>query len=90
LNAWKILLTKDSKKDYIKIAEGYPSLKRKVESLLELLMENPYKVPPKYEKLTGNFLGLYSRRINIQHRLIYQVFEDKKIVKILAMWAHYE
>jgi Txe/YoeB family toxin of toxin-antitoxin system len=86
---WKVLLTKDAKKNYLKISE-HSTIKKKAEYLLALLKENPFQSPPRYEKLNGNYAGLYSRRINIQHRLIYQVLEEEKIVKILAMRTHYE
>lgn len=65
-------------------------LDKKVKNLIELMKENPYETPPTYEKLQGELSGLYSRRINIKHRLVYQVLEDDKIVKILSMWTHYE
>ena len=58
--------------------------------LVTILQKNPFKSPPPFEKLTGNLSGFYSRRINIQHRLIYEVFEDAKIVRVLRMWTHYE
>ena len=58
--------------------------------MLEILKENPFRSPPQYEKLVGNLSGFYSRRINIQHRLVYEVFEENKIVRILKMWSHYE
>lgn len=66
------------------------NLDAKAKKLIELIRENPYQTPPPYEKLTGDLKGLYSRRINIQHRLIYQVNEKDKIIKILSLWSHYE
>lgn len=66
------------------------NLDAKAKKLIELIRENPYQTPPPYEKLTGDLKGLYSRRINIQHRLIYQVNENDKIIKILSLWSHYE
>lgn len=65
-------------------------LDKKAQNLIALLKENPYQNPPTYEKLQGNLLGLYSRRINRQHRLVYQVLEEEKVVKILSLWTHYE
>jgi toxin YoeB len=64
-------------------------LKPRVENLLSIIQENPFQVPPSYEKLVGDLNGAYSRRINIQHRLVYQVLTDQKIVKIIRMWKHY-
>lgn len=85
---WKIIYTKQAQKDAKKIANS--GLKRKVTSLLELLAENPFQTPPPYEKLVGDLTGAYSRRINIQHRLVYQIFEEENIIKIIRMWSHYE
>ena len=65
-------------------------LDKKVKMLLDIIKENPYQNPPPYEKLVGDLKGLYSRRINIQHRLVYQVFEKEKIIRILSVWSHYE
>ena len=65
-------------------------LDKKAKNLTELIKENPYQTPPTYEKLQGDLFGLYSRRINIKHRLVYQVLEDEKVIKILSMWTHYE
>lgn len=86
---YKILITKDAKKDKEKI-ESIPSLKKNVENLINVIKDDPYKNPPRYEKLKGNLEGLYSRRINNKHRLVYQVYEDEKVVKIVSMWSHYE
>ncbi len=83
---WQIILSKQAKKDAKKLA--YSGLKPKAEVILETLPNNPYQPP--YEKLIGNLTGYYSRRINIQHRLIYEVKEAEKIVKVLRMWTHYE
>ncbi len=85
---WKIIYTKQAQKDAKKISSA--GLRAKVETLLELLRKNPYQNPPSYEKLVGDLSGAYSRRINIQHRLVYQVMETEKIVKVLRMWTHYE
>ena len=85
---WTLYYTKQAKKDAKKIASS--GLKEKAKSLLEIVEVNPYQNPPAYEKLVGDLEGAYSRRINIQHRLVYQILEDDKAVKILRMWTHYE
>ena len=86
--SFELVFSKHAQKDAKKIATA--GLKSKVESLLEILKTNPFKTPPTYEKLVGSLSGAYSRRINIQHRLVYQVFEKERVVKILRMWTHYE
>lgn len=85
---WTLVYTKQAKKDakYI-VAAG---LAPKARALIDLLEEDPYQFPPPYEKLVGDLAGAYSRRINIQHRLVYQILEDERIVKVLRMWTHYE
>ncbi len=83
---WKIVLTKQAAKDAKKISSS--NLKAKTEQIIKSLQQNPYNPP--FEKLTGDLKGLYSRRINIQHRLVYEILEDQKIVKIVGMWSHYE
>ena len=85
---WKLIYTKQAVKDSQKIKEL--GLKEKVQKLLDILKENPYQNPPKYEKLIGDLNRVYSRRINIQHRLVYQILEDIQTVKIIRMWSHYE
>ena len=65
-------------------------MRSKTATLLEILCENPYQTPPLYEKLIGDLTGAYSRRINIQHRLVYQIIDDEKLVKVIRMWTHYE
>ena len=85
---WKIVFTKPAQKDAKKIKRA--GLKSQVEKLLSVLRENPLQNPPAYEKLVGDLSGAYSRRSNIQHRLVYQVFKAEKIVKIIRMWTHYE
>lgn len=85
---WQVVFTKQAVKDSKKIKEA--NLKDKVQELLDILSENPFKNPPPYEKLVGDLTGAYSRRITIQHRLVYEVFENKKIVRVLRMWTHYE
>ncbi|MBU1218837.1 Txe/YoeB family addiction module toxin [Myxococcota bacterium] len=85
---WKIVFTKQALKDAEKIKQS--GLKSKVVELLAILSENPLKSPPLFEKLTGDLTGSFSRRINIQHRLVYQVLDDIETVKVLRMWTHYE
>lgn len=85
---WRVVFTKQAQKDAKKLAAA--SLRSKAENLLTILAENPYQTPPPYEKLVGDLAGAYSRRINIQHRLVYQVLPDIKTVKVLRMWTHYE
>ena len=85
---WKLVYTKQAQKDAKKVSSS--GLKNKASSLLEILKENPFQTPPPYEKLIGDLTGAYSRRINIQHRLVYEVIPEKKIVKIIRMWTHYQ
>ncbi len=85
---WNIYYTKQAQKDARKLASS--GLKDKAEELLRIIAVNPYQNPPPYEKLVGDLLGALSRRINIQHRLVYQVYEQEKSVKILRFWTHYE
>ena len=85
---WTLVYTKQAQKDSKKIATS--GLKEKTEQLLEILKQNPFQNPPPYEKLSGDLLGAYSRRMNIQHRLVYQVLEPEKVVKVIRMWSHYE
>lgn len=86
--SWKLLYTKQAQKDARKLAAA--GLKQKASGLLDVIRENPFQNPPPYEKLVGDLTGAYSRRINIQHRLVYQVLRDERIVKILRLWTHYE
>ena len=86
--SWAIVYTKQAQKDAVKIAAA--GLKKKTEELLDILEINPFPNPPPYEKLVGNLAGAYSRRINIQHRLVYQALKNEKIVKVLRLWTHYE
>lgn len=86
--SWKLVYTRQAQKDAKKIASA--GLKSKVETLLAILAENPFQTPPPYEKLIGDLSGALSRRINIQHRLVYQVLKDEETVKIVGMWTHYE
>lgn len=85
---WKLVYTKQAQKDAKKLASS--GLKSKAQELLALVEQDPYRKPPPFEKLVGDLAGAYSRRINIQHRLVYQVFEDKRVVKVLRLWSHYE
>ena len=85
----KLVFTKKASKDFDKI-ESNKSLCKKVDELLEILETNPLQYPPDYEKLNGDLDGFYSRRINIKHRLVYEVDEETQIVKIHSMWSHYE
>lgn len=85
---WTLYYTKQAKKDATKLSLS--GLKNKAKTLLEIIEENPYQNPPSYEKLMGDLEGAYSRRINIQHRLVYQVIEEDDAIKILRMWTHYE
>ena len=85
---WRIVYTKHATRDARKVAEA--GLREKVRSLLTILESDPFQSPPSYEKLVGDLSGAYSRRINIQHRLVYEVFEAEKTVRVLRMWTHYE
>ena len=86
--SWRVLYTRQAQKDAKRLAAA--GLKEKAQGLLRLLEEDPFQSPPPYEKLVGDLSGAFSRRLNIQHRLVYQVFDDEKVVKILRMWTHYE
>ncbi|MBW2266174.1 MAG: Txe/YoeB family addiction module toxin [Deltaproteobacteria bacterium] len=86
--SWRVVFTKQAQKDAKKLSAS--ALKQKAEALINILRENPYQVPPPFEKLMGDLDGAYSRRINIQHRLIYQILNKEKIIKIVRMWTHYE
>jgi toxin YoeB len=85
---WRIIYTKQAQKDAQKLVSA--GLKAKADKLLDILKENPYQTPPNYEKLVGDLAGAYSRRINIQHRLVYQVLDSDRTVKVIRMWTHYE
>lgn len=85
---WTLYFTKQAQKDAKKLKSA--GLKGKAETLLEILKVDPFQAPPPYEKLVGDLTGAYSRRINIQHRLVYQVIEEKGVVKVLRLWTHYE
>ena len=85
---WRLVFTKQAQKDAQKIVSS--GLKQQVEDLLSVISENPFQTPPTFEKLAGDLKGAYSRRINIKHRLVYQVHEEEKTIRILRMWTHYE
>ncbi|RZM75083.1 Txe/YoeB family addiction module toxin [Leptolyngbya iicbica] len=85
---WQLVYTKQAQKDAKKLAAS--NLKKKAQGLLDILAENPFQTPPPYEKLVGDLAGAYSRRINIQHRLVYQVLESERTIKIIRMWTHYD
>ena len=93
---YKIVYTKTALKDIPKLKEDniaemqFNILDEKAKNLISLIRDNPYQTPPDYEKLVGNLQGLISRRINIQHRLVYEVYEKEKIIKIVSLWTHYE
>lgn len=85
---WQLVYAKQAQKDASKLAAA--GLKNKAQALLAIVAENPVQTPPPYEKLVGDLAGAYSRRINIQHRLVYQVLDAERVVKVLRMWTHYE
>ena len=86
--SWRLVFTRQAKKDAKKIAQS--GLKPQTNRLLDILREDPYRNPPPFEKLVGDLSGACSRRINIQHRLIYEVLDDIQTVKVIRMWTHYE
>ncbi len=85
---WRLVYTRQAQKDARKLLAS--GLKDKAEQLLQVLGEDPYRSPPPFEKLIGDLSGAYSRRINIQHRLVYQILDEEKVVKVIRMWTHYE
>jgi toxin YoeB len=86
--SWKVVFTKQAQRDARKI--GAAGLRNRVEMLLEVLGNKPFQTPPRFERLVGDLKGAYSRRINIQHRLVYEVLKQDRVVKVLRMWTHYE
>ena len=86
--SWRVVYTRHAQKDAKKIAKS--NLKKKTIELISLLEQDPFQNPPQFEKLLGDLEGAYSRRINIQHRLVYQVLTEERVVKVLRMWTHYE
>lgn len=85
---YEIYFSKQAEKDKRQLKQA--GLEKRARALLNVIAENPFKSPPPYEKLVGDLSGFYSRRINVQHRLVYQVYEEEKAIKILRMWTHYE
>ena len=86
--SWELVYTKQAQKDAKKLASS--GLKSKAKYLLQVIEENPFQTPPPFERLVGDLSGAISRRINIQHRIVYQVYEGQKVIKVLRMWTHYE
>ena len=86
--SWSIVYTKQAQKDARKLASS--NLKLQAQRLLDIIAKNPFQNPPPYEKLVGDLAGAYSRRINIQHRLVYQVYDAERTIKVVRMWTHYE
>lgn len=85
---WRLVYTRQAQKDARKLAAT--GLKDKAQTLLDILEANPFQTPPPYEKLVGDLAGAYSRRINLLHRLVYQVLEKERVIKVLRLWTHYE
>ncbi|WP_095044882.1 Txe/YoeB family addiction module toxin [Candidatus Promineifilum breve] len=88
MTAWRVVFTKQAQKDAKKLSAA--NLRPKAEASLAILREDPYRTPPPFEKLVGDLSGAYSRRINVQHRLVYQVLDEERVVKVIRMWTHYE
>ena len=88
LVTWRLVYTRQARSDAKKLTSA--GLKPEAERLLKVIAQDPFSTPPPFEKLVGDLAGAYSRRINIQHRLVYQVLEERKVVKVLRMWTHYE
>ncbi|MEX2262707.1 MAG: Txe/YoeB family addiction module toxin [Bryobacteraceae bacterium] len=88
MSAWRVVFTRQAQKDAKRLSAA--NLRPKAEALLSLLANDPFRKPPPFEKLVGDLAGAYSRRINIQHRLVYQVLEEERTIKVLRMWTHYE
>jgi Txe/YoeB family toxin of toxin-antitoxin system len=86
--SWRLVYTRQAKKDARKLSAA--GMRSKAEAILEILKEDPYRSPPPFEKLVGDLSGAFSRRINIQHRLVYQILEEERVVKVIRMWTHYE
>ena len=86
--SWRLVYTRQARRDAKKLARS--GLKPQAQRLLDILRKNPYQTPPRYERLVGDLAGACSRRINIQHRLVYQILDDLRTVKVIRMWTHYE
>ena len=88
--SWRVVFSRQAQKDARKLASASPALKQRAQELIDLLAEDPCRSPPPFEALVGELRGAYSRRINIQHRLVYSVETDQHVVKVLRMWSHYD
>jgi Txe/YoeB family toxin of toxin-antitoxin system len=88
VSPWRVVFTRQAQKDAKRISSA--GLRPKVEYLLEVLRDDPFRSPPPFEKLVGDLSGAYSRRINVQHRLVYQILPEARTVKVIRMWTHYE
>ncbi len=88
MSKWQLVYSRQAQKDAKRLASS--GLKSKAQQLLEVMADDPFATPPRYEKLVGDLSGYYSRRINIQHRLVYEVLPDERVVHVLRMWTHYE
>ena len=86
--SWRVVFTTQARRDAKKVKNS--GLKKKAQELLKLLAEDPFRTPPRFEKLMGDLTGAYSRRINIQHRIVYQVLDEERVVKVIRIWTHYE
>ena len=87
---WRVVFSRQAQKDARKLASASPALKQRAQELINLLAEDPWRSPPPFEALVGDLRGAYSRRINIQHRLVYSVEADQQLVKVLRLWSHYD
>ena len=88
--SWRVVFSRQAQKDARKLASASPALKQRAQELIDLLTEDPWRSPPPFEALVGDLRGAYSRRINIQHRLVYSVETDQQLVKVLRLWSHYD
>ena len=88
--SWRVVFSRQAQKDARKLASSSPALKQRAQELIDLLADDPWRSPPPFEGLVGDLRGAYSRRINIQHRLVFSVEEDQQLVKVLRLWSHYD
>ena len=88
--SWRVVFSRQAQKDARQLASASPALKQRAQELIDLLADDPWRSPPPFEGLVGDLRGAYSRRINIQHRLVYSVEEDQQLVKVLRLWSHYD
>ena len=88
--SWRVVFSRQAQKDARKLASASPALKQRAQELIDLLTEDPWRSPPPFEALVGDLRGAYSRRINIQHRLVYSVETDQQLVKVLRLWSQYD